>query len=149
MIQGGNGRYHGNSRRETSLLETRQSGRKSERGEVASASADRFGSRALEEERRCASRPFLSSSLSLVVSPYASYQNRHFQLFFHLQYIQYIPIHVRQKVRLHSTRRIHAMRLIRLHSSATTSTSHYITARPRGGAMPTKKPTSLLVPCQL
>jgi hypothetical protein len=81
MIQGGNGRYHGNSRRETSLLETRQSGRKSERGEVASASADRFGSRALEEERRCASRPFLSSSLSLVVSPYASYQNRHFQLF--------------------------------------------------------------------
>jgi hypothetical protein len=145
MIQGGNGRYHGNSRRETSLLETRQSGRKSERGEVASASADRFGSRALEEERRCASRSFLSSSLSLVgiVSESA------FSTIFHLQYIQYITIHVRQKVRLHSTRRIHAIRLIRLHSSATTSTSHYITARPRGGAMPTKKPTSLLVPCQL
>jgi hypothetical protein len=51
--------YHGNSRRETSLLETKQSGGKSE-----VASADRFGSRALEGGRRWTSR---SLGLSLRV----------------------------------------------------------------------------------
>ena len=43
--------HYGNSRRETCMLETKQSGGKSE-----VASTDRFGSRALEGERRCTSR---------------------------------------------------------------------------------------------
>lgn len=63
----------------------------------------------------------------------ASYQNRHFHLF--SIYSTYIHIHVRQvSFCLHSTRRIHAMRLIRLHSSATTSTSNCITATYLGHA---------------
>jgi hypothetical protein len=140
LIQRRKSWYHGNSRRETSLLGTKQSGRKSE-----VASADRFGSRALEGERRCTSRSLGLCLSSPILPSFASrYQNQYFPAISHLSTYPCAAILQSASTRPVVFTRCGLSACIprppRVH--LITYTTATATARPRGGgAMLTKKPT--------